>query len=351
MSIDLDPLFQPFELSPGLHLANRIVLAPCTRNRMDGDKGPTPGAATHYASRADAGLLITEATLISPGIQGYIDTPGCYSAEHVAAWERVTSAVHQAGGLVFLQLWHPGRMAHSHFAGRPPQAPSAVLDEAKRRQVGNLTLFNECPEAMDEAGIEAALEAYAQSTRLAMQAGFDGVEIHAANGYLPEQFWRQHTNRRDDDWGGDAERRARFTIEATRRVVDAAGPGRVGLRLSPAAYFSEIRRTEGDEDSLRIILDRVAEMALAYVHTGIVDDKVYDYLGATSTDWLRQHWSGTLIGNGAYTPAAAAESIRSGACDLMAFGRLFLANPDLVARLKSGAELKDYSRAVLDFFE
>jgi 2,4-dienoyl-CoA reductase-like NADH-dependent reductase (Old Yellow Enzyme family) len=351
MSIDLAPLFQPFELSPGLHLPNRIVLAPCTRNRMDGDKGPTAGAAAHYASRADAGLLIAEATLISEGIQGYIDTPGCYSAAHVVAWERVTSAVHLAGGRIFLQLWHPGRMSHSHFAGRPPQAPSAVLDEAKRRQVGNLTLFNECPEAMDEAGIEAALQAYAQSTRLALQAGFDGVEIHAANGYLPEQFWRQHTNLRDDDWGGDAARRARFTIEATRRVVAEAGPGRVGLRLSPAAYFSEIRRTDGDEDALQIVLEHVAEMAIAYVHTGIVDDKTYPYLGGTSTEWLRRHWPGTLIGNGAYTPQTAADSIRDNRCDLMAFGRLFLANPDLVARLKSGTQLAEYSRAVLDGFE
>ena len=351
MSIDLAPLFEPFELSRELHLANRIVLAPCTRNRMDADKGPTPGAAAHYASRADAGLLITEATLISDGIQGYLDTPGCYSAEHVVGWERVTRAVHEAGGRIFLQLWHLGRMSHSHFAGRPPQAPSAVLDEAKRRQVGDLTLYNERPEAMEEDGIEAALQAYAHSAGLAMEAGFDGVEIHAANGYLPEQFWRQHTNRRDDDWGGDAERRARFTIEATRRVVAAAGPGRVGLRLSPAAYFSEIRRTEGDEDSLRIILDQVAEMALAYVHTGIVEDKVYDYLNGTSTEWLRRHWSGVLIGNGSYSPAAAAECIQNKGCDLMAFGKLFLANPDLVARLKSGAELAEYSRAVLDLFE
>jgi 2,4-dienoyl-CoA reductase-like NADH-dependent reductase (Old Yellow Enzyme family) len=349
--MSLGPLFKPFELSAGVTLANRIVLAPCTRNRMDAEKGPSAGAAAHYASRADAGLLITEAVLIAPGIQGYIDTPGCYTDAHERGWARVTRAVHDAGGRIFLQLWHPGRMAHSHFAGQPPKAPSAVFDPNKRRQVGNLQLHHEPPEAMTKAEIEAALNAYADATSRAMAAGFDGVEIHGANGYLPEQFWRQHTNRRDDAWGGDAERRARFAIDVTRRVAAVAGPERTGLRVSPAAYFSEMRHTEDDEHALEIILREIATMGLAYVHTGIVDDIDYDYLGGTSGAWLRARWQGTLIGNGGYSPDEAAHLIHSGAADLVAFGRLFLANPDLVARLRDGAPLKEYSRAVLDDFK
>jgi N-ethylmaleimide reductase len=346
----LAPLFEPYDLSPDMRLPNRIVLAPCTRNRMDADKGPTVGAAGHYASRAEAGLLITEAVLIAPGIQGYIDTPGCYTDAQERSWSRVTRAVHDAGGRIFLQLWHPGRMAHSHFAGQSPKAPSAVFDPNKRRQVGNLQLYNEPPEAMSEAEIEAALNAYADATSRAMAAGFDGVEIHGANGYLPEQFWRQHTNRRDDDWGGDAERRARFAIEVTRRVAAVAGPERTGLRVSPAAYFSEMRHTEGDEEALEIVLGNIAEMGLAYIHTGIVDDVPYDYLGGTSTQWLRARWAGTLIGNGGYAPDAAADLVARGEAELVAFGRLFLANPDLVTRLRDRTPLKDYSRAVLDDF-
>ena len=350
MSERLRPLFQPFVLSSSLRLPNRVVLAPCTRNRVDVDMGPSEGAAEHYASRAEAGLLITEATLIAPGIQGYIDTPGCWSDAHERAWSNVVEAVHDAGGRIFLQLWHPGRMAHSHFAGRPPMAPSAVFDPAKRRQVGNLELYNEPPEAMSGEEIASAIDAYAASAGRAMAAGFDGVEIHGANGYLPEQFWRQHTNRRDDAWGGDAERRARFTIEVTRRIVAAAGAGRVGLRLSPAAYFSNMQHVEGDEQALEIILRETAALGIAYVHTGIVEDIVYDYLGGTSTEWLRARWPGALIGNGALSPEAAAAQIEDRKCDLVSFGRLFLANPDLVAKLRSGEPLAAYSRALLADF-
>ena len=346
----LAPLFRPCVLSADLTLPNRIVLAPCTRNRMDADKGPSAGAAAHYASRADAGLLITEAVLISPGIQGYIDTPGCYLDAHVRAWSGVTRAVHDAGGRIFLQLWHPGRMAHSHFAGQAPKAPSAVFDPSKRRQVGNLELYNEPPEQMTGAEIGAALDAYADAASRAMDAGFDGVEIHGANGYLPEQFWRQHTNRRDDAWGGAAQRRARITTEAAQRVAAAAGPHRVGLRLSPAAYFSEMRHTEGDEAALEIILRDVAELGICYVHTGIVEDVVYDYLGGTSGTWLRNRWPGTLVGNGGYSPDEAARAVAEQRADLIAFGRLFLANPDLVTRLRDGLPLREYSRAVLDDF-
>lgn len=347
----LAPLFEPYRLTPRLTLPNRILLAPCTRNRATADLGPTPGAVEHYASRAAAGLVVTEATLIARHVQGYLDTPGIFLPSHVEGWAKVAAGVHAAGGRIALQLWHPGRMAHSHFTGVRPHAPSAVLDPAPRRQVGNLQLFHEEPIAMTEADIAQAIEDYATAARRAVHgAGCDLVEIHAANGYLPEQFLRRHTNRRSDAWGGSAENRASFTVDIVAAIAAEVGYERIGLRLSPAAYFSEMRRSEGDEDAFIAVLEALAGRGLAYVHTGIVEDAAYDYLGGTSTAWLRRHWRGTLIANGGYTPQSAADGIAAGAFDLIAFGKLFLANPDLVAQLRDGRPLAEYSRALLDDF-
>ncbi len=347
----LASLFEPLELSPGVRLRNRIVLAPCTRNRATADLSPTPGAAGHYARRADAGLLITEATLISAGVQGFIDTPGIFLPSHVAAWATVAEAVHRRDGRIFLQLWHPGRMTHSHFAGMSPRAPSAVFDPGRRRQTRGLKLFHEAPLAMTHREIQAAIQAYRQAGLNAVEAGFDGVEIHGANGYLPEQFWRHHTNRRMDEWGGSARNRARFTLEVVRELADAIGAERVALRLSPAAYFSEMKYTEGDNEALEVILDSLKPVPIAYVHTGIVTDTPYEYLDGTSTDYLRRRWPGVLMGNGGYSPVEAARFVSEGTCELVAFGKLFLANPDLVDRLRRGDRLKAYSRAVLEDLE
>ena len=346
----LAPLFEPLRLNAALTLKNRIVLAPCTRNRATADLSPTEGALAHYASRADAGLLITEATLVCRETQGYRDTPGIYTDAHVRAWARVTDAVHQAGGLIFLQLWHTGRMAHSHYGGVQPVAPSAVFDAAARRQVGTLQLYNEAPRAMNEADIAEALAQYGTATRRAREAGFDGVEIHGANGYLPEQFLRLHTNRRDDAWGGAAKNRARFAVECFEACAREIGAQRTGIRLSPAAYFSEMVWTDGDNEALDIALQTIDAQRPAYIHTGIVEDAPVDYLGGTSSAYLRQRIVSPLIGNGGYEPADAARKIADGAFDLIAFGKLFLANADLVAKLRTGAPLKPYSRAVLDTF-
>ena len=346
---NLAPLFDTIRLG-SLDLPNRIALAPCTRNRATQDLAPTPGAVEHYASRADAGLLITEATLISEGIQGYLDTPGIFADSHVRAWAKVTDSVHSQGGRIFLQLWHLGRMAHSHFSGVAPLAPSAVLDPAQRRQVGNLDLQNETPEAMSEKQIVQALSDYRRAARLARQAGFDGVEIHAANGYLPEQFWRQHTNRRTDGWGGSVEKRARFTLETVASCARELPLSAIGVRLSPAAYFSEMQYSHGDNDALIAIVDALNKTDLAYLHTGIVEDTHYDYLGGTSSSFLRQHWKGVLIGNGAYSPQAAADAIRNETFDMISFGKIFLANHDLVSRLRDGRTPRPYSAKVRESF-
>lgn len=347
--LSLKPLFEPIKLG-GHVLPNRIALAPCTRNRATADLATTPGAIQHYASRADAGLLITEATLIADGIQGYLDTPGIFAPSHIRAWSKVTEAVHHNDGRIFLQLWHLGRMAHSHFTGVTPLAPSAVLDPARRRQVGDLDLQNEIPQAMSEKQITEALSAYRNASRFARQAGFDGVEIHGANGYLPEQFWRQHTNRRTDTWGGTAEKRARFTLEAVAQCLEELPASAIGLRLSPAAYFSDMRYTDGDNDALIVILDMLNNSGIGYIHTGIVDDRHYDYLGGTSSAFLRRHWTGVLIGNGAYSPELAAQAIEDGLFDMVSFGKIFLANPGLVSQLREGAKLKEYSTDIRKSF-
>ena len=343
-------LFEPCVLGGGLALRNRIVLAPCTRNRALDDLSPTPGAAEHYASRADAGLLITEATVIAPQAQGYYMTPGIFLDSHERAWAGVTDAVHRAGGLVFLQLWHTGRMAHSHWTGEQPQAPSAVLDPNVRRQAAGVVLHHEMPREMTERDIVHAIAQYRDASARARSAGFDGVEIHGANGYLPEQFLRAHTNRRTDAWGGSEARRARFTLEVVDACCEGFGSPGVGLRLSPAAYFSEMLWTPGDNETYSYLLAELGSRTLAYLHCGIVEDDAYDYLGCTSTEFLRQRWSGVLMGNGGFTPDAAAAHIAAGAFDLIAFGKLFLANPDLVAKIRDRGELQDYSRAVLDLF-
>jgi N-ethylmaleimide reductase len=347
---DLSTLFAPLGVGR-LTLPNRVLLAPCTRNRATADLGPTAGAITHYASRAAAGLLISEAVLIARHVQGYLDTPGIFLPSHVDGWARVAEAVHAKGGRIALQLWHPGRMAHSHFTGVAPEAPSAVLDAAERRQVGGFKLFHETPVAMSEADIARAIGDYAAAAKRAVvEAGHDMVEIHGANGYLPEQFLRLHTNRRTDQWGGSASNRARFTVQVVEAIAAEIGADRIGLRLSPAAYFSEMRQTPGDEDAFIAALEALAPVGLGYLHTGIVDDIAYDYLGGTSSAWLRRHWPGVLFGNGGYTPETAARAIEAGAFDAIAFGKLFLANPDLVERVRTGAPLVAYSRDVLSAF-
>ena len=346
-----DVLFEPLMLGGGLALRNRILLAPCTRNRALEDLSPTPGAARHYAIRADAGLLISEAVIIAPQAQGYYKTPGIFLDSHVRAWSAVADAVHRAGGMIFLQLWHTGRMAHSHWTGDQPQAPSAVFDPNVRRQVGGILLHHEMPRAMSERDIGAAIAEYGAAAARARSAGFDGIEIHGANGYLPEQFLRSHTNRRGDGWGGNAIGRSRFTLEVVDACSEAMGAGRVGLRLSAAAYFSEMQWTEGDNETYMVLLDALSSRTLAYVHSGVVDDDPYDYLGGTSTEFLRRYYRGVLVGNGGFTPDAAAQHIATGRFDLIAFGKLFLANPDLVTKIRDGSPLLPYSRDLLELLE
>jgi len=342
----LSELFAPIELGGGLRLPNRLIMAPCTRNRCQPDLSPPDDAIGHYAARADAGLIITEALLICAEAQAYIDTPGIFQDSHRQAWARVVDAVHDRGGRIFAQLWHTGRISHSWFTGTQPVAPSAVLDRVERRQQGVTGLFNEMPRALSDQEIGDLIEGFETSARLALAAGFDGVEVHGANGYLIEQFLRLHTNRRPDRWGGEPESRARFGIEVVRACVGVFGPGRVGLRLSPSAYFGDLRWRPGDNEAYEALLHAVEPMQLAYVHTGISEDRIDPGLGMGANAFLRANWPHALIANGGYSIDSAADALRRRQADMVSFGRLFLANPDLVSRVQAGLPPRPYSPAV-----
>lgn len=342
----MSALFTPISLGAGLVLPNRLVMAPCTRNRCEPDLSPPHDAIEHYAQRADAGLIITEAVLICAEAQGYIDTPGIFQERHRQAWARVVDAVHDRGGRIFAQLWHTGRISHSWFTGTQPVAPSAVLDRVERRQQGVSGLFHEQPRALSETEIKGLIDQFEHAARLAQAAGFDGVEIHGANGYLIEQFLRCHTNRRLDRWGGSPASRARFGIEVVHACLRVFGPGRVGLRLSPSAYFGDLLWSEGDNEAYIALLEALAPLKLGYVHTGINEDRLDPALGMSATAFLRAHWPHVVIANGGYSIESAGEALRSGQADLVSLGRLFLANPDLVRKAREGAPLCPYSPAV-----
>ena len=344
----VESLFTPFQLGPSMRLKNRIILAPCTRNRSELDFTPTRSAIRHYASRAAAGLLITEGVVVAQEARGGPALPGIYTQAHVDRWSEVTAAVHAKGGLIFSQLWHLGRMAHSFYSGTRALAPSAVLDDAPRHGERYYDFRHEMPVAMTDGQVRDAIAAFQMAARRAREAGFDGIELHAANGYLFDQFLKQHTNRRTDAWGGTAEKRARFLKEVFDACAAEIGAERIGVRLSPADYMSEMVHTDGDEDALRIALAHIERHKGAYVHTGAEDDVFCSYLGMTPTEFLRRNFAGTVIANGGYTPEAAAQGIEARKADLYSFGRLFLANPDLVEKLFAGEPLRPYARAVYD---
>ncbi len=332
-------LFDPVALGP-LALPNRIVMAPMTRNRASASHLPTPIMAAYYAQRAEAGLLITEGTAPTPSGCGYARIPGLWSEEQVAAWRVVTDAVHDRGGRIAVQLMHTGRVGHPD--NQPPGArllaPSAVpLDATVRTAAGPLP----CPTplAMTEAQIEAALDGFAQAARNARAAGFDLVELHGANGYLIEQFLAPCTNQRTDRWGGDLPGRARFAIEVARRVGEAIGADRVGMRLSPLGVVNRIRPWPGVPSDYAWLAEQLGGLDLATLH--LVDHR--DLGGAPVPSRvarkLRRAFSGAFILSGGYDRARADADLAADKGDLVAFGRAFLANPDLVERLRRDAPL------------
>ncbi|WP_225782067.1 alkene reductase [Xenophilus sp. Marseille-Q4582] len=349
-------LFDPVQAGD-LQLANRIVMAPLTRNRSP-NAIPRPITATYYAQRATAGLLITEATAISHQGQGYADVPGLYGTEQLDGWKRVTEAVHQAGGKIVTQLWHVGRVSHTDLQPDhgAPVAPSAIAAKTKTVLIKDgVPTFTETsmPRALDAAEIPGIVHDYAAAARNAVQtAGFDGVEIHAANGYLIDQFLKDGANQRTDDYGGSIENRARFLLEVTRAVVDAIGGGKVGIRLSPVTPANDIVDSH-PQPLFDYVVRQLAPLGLAYVHiiegaTGgprELEDRPFDY-DALKTAYRAAGGQAAWMVNNGYDQPLAETAVQEGD-DLVAFGRPFIANPDLVRRLREGAPWNALDKATL----
>jgi len=329
-------ILSPFKLGP-LHLPNRVVMAPMTRNRAGPGNAPGPLNATYYAQRASAALIVSEATQISPQGLGYPGTPGIHSAEQIAGWKGVTGAVHAAGGRMFLQLWHVGRVSHPSLQpdGALPVAPSAIAPAGQAMTLDGMKPFV-TPRALDTEEIAGIVEDYRRAARNARTAGFDGVELHGANGYLIDQFLRDGSNRRTDRYGGTAQNRARFLIEVMEALVAEWGAERVGVRLSPTNPFNDM----ADSNPAATFAAAVGELnrfGLAYLH--IVEPAAGDPLGKGEVPdirFFRARWRGALIGNKGYDLARANAAIGSGAADLVSFAVLFLANPDLPIRFHRG---------------
>ena len=337
-------LFDPVTAGD-LHLDNRIVMAPLTRNRAP-DAIPTPLMAEYYTQRASAGLLITEATAICHEGQGYADVPGLYGTEQLDGWKRVTQAVHHAGGKIVTQLWHVGRVSHvelqPHF--QKPVAPSAIRANTKtvllKDGVPTFVDTSE-PRALDSAEIPGIVQAYRHAAMNAISAGFDGVEIHAANGYLIDQFLKTGSNHRTDDYGGSIANRARLLLEVVAAVTDAIGGGRTGIRLSPVTPANDVVDTD-PQPLFEHVAQALGRYGLAYVHVIEGDtggprelaDRPFDY-AAFKTAYRQAGGTGAWMVNNGYDLPLAQQALEDGA-DLVAFGRPYIANPDLVARLKAG---------------
>ncbi len=343
-------LFTPLALGP-LVLPNRVVMAPLTRMRAGPGAVAGPTAPRYYAQRASAGLIIAEASQVSPQGQGYASTPGIHSEAQIAGWKAVTEAVHAAGGLIFLQLWHVGRISHSSVRpdGSLPVAPSAVKPEGRTPNAAGQPVDFEVPRALDLAELPALVETYAQAARNAMAAGFDGVEIHGANGYLLEQFLNDQTNLRTDAYGGSIANRARLLLEVVDAVTAVWGSDRVGLRLSPFGTANGI--SESDPIAVHsYVIPEVSRRKLAYLHlieprasgTGKADVDFADRPSAAKL--FRDVYDGVLMAAGNFTAESANAALDEGWADVIAFGRHFISNPDLPNRIRTGAALTPYNR-------
>ena len=333
-------LFDPVQLGP-YRLANRIVMAPLTRSRADDAGVPGELQATYYAQRASAGLIIAEATNITAQGKGYIRTPGIWSPEQVDGWKLTTKAVHDKGGRIYLQLWHVGRVSHPDLqpGGALPVAPSAV--RAENQQAYTYEGFKplETPRALETDEIAGIVADYAHAAKCAMEAGFDGVEIHAANGYLLQQFLSDKTNKRTDRYGGSIENRTRIVVEVVDAVTKVWGGDRVGIRLSPLTKFADISDSNPEPVYLSLI-EQINPYNLAYIHVIEGDTGGERHpAGGFDLQKLRRAFNGLYMANNNYTLELAIEAREKNLADLICFGRPFISNPDLVARLRSGAAL------------
>ena len=336
------PQPQPLLATPlrlgALEIPNRVVMAPLTRCRAGAGRVPTDLMATYYAQRASAGLILTEATSVTPMGVGYADTPGIWNDAQEAAWARITTAVHSAGGRIFLQLWHVGRISDPHYLdGQQPVAPSAIAPAGHVSGIRPMKPF-ETPRALETAEIAEVVEAYRQGAERAKRAGFDGVEIHGANGYLIDQFLADNSNRRTDEYGGSIENRTRFLLEVTDAVTGVWGADRVGVHLSPRGGFNDIH----DSAPAQTYVHAAAELG----RRGVAFLFVRESLDAPRVaPAMKAAFDGPFILNDQLDPDQGGELISSGAADAVSWGRLFIANPDLAERLIQGAPLNEPNEA------
>lgn len=339
-------LFSPVKLGR-YELPNRIVMAPLTRNRAGVGNVPTPVNAEYYAQRASAGLIITEASQVSPQGMGNPQTPGIYSKEQVEGWRLVTDAVHERGGRIFLQLWHVGRISHPSLQpdGALPVAPSAIAPEGNAATYEGEQPFV-TPRALETEEIPGIIEQYRQGAQNALAAGFDGVEIHSANGYLLDQFLHNGSNQRTDQYGGSIENRARLLMEVTEAVTSVCGADRVGVRLSPSSTFNSMYDSN-PEALFSYVANALDRFGLAYLH--IVEPRVDGnvMLGRVlgfPASYFRPIFHGTIITAGGYDRDSGNAVLAAGDADLVAYGRLFIANPDLPKRFALNAPLNTPDR-------
>ena len=337
MALDL---FSPVKLG-SIQMSNRIVMAPLTRNRAGADGVPQPINVTYYEQRASAGLIVTEATPISVMAHGYPALPGIYTDAQVAGWKKVTDAVHAKGGKIVIQLWHVGRISHPSLlpAGELPVAPSAIKPAGQAFTYQGLVDYVE-PRALAQSELPGIIADYVHATKAALAAGFDGVEIHAANGYLLDQFLRDGTNQRTDQYGGSVENRARLLLEVTKAVVDVAGGDKVGVRLSPVNPFNDMHDSN-PQALFSYVAEALNQFNLAYLH--VVEGGVHGGGKSDPFDFasLRKLFKGSYMANLAYDKARGNAVIANGHADVVAYGVPFIANPDLVERFKLDAPLNE----------
>ncbi len=330
-----------------IQVKNRVFMAPLTRNRAHGDGTPHEMAVKYYTQRASAGLIVTEGAQISPEGQGYINTPGIYNEKQKQAWAKINRSVHAEGGKMVVQLWHVGRISHNSLLpeGSQPVAPSAIqatADTFTDKGVENASP----PKALDSDSIKGVIADYVQASRLAIEAGFDGVEVHAANGYLLNQFISAHTNVREDEYGGSPENRARLLLEVVDAIAAEVGIGRVGVRVSPTGTFNDFADLDAAEN-YRHIYKELGNRNLAYLH--VVESFPGHPVSASEEKLLsklRRGFSGNYIANGNYDKASASEILEKGSF-AVSFGRPYIANPDLVERLRGDAKLNEVDEATL----
>jgi N-ethylmaleimide reductase len=335
-----NPLLEPYQLGR-LKLNNRLVMSPLTRRRAGKCGVPGEMNALYYAQRASAGLIIAEASQISPQGVGYMNTPGIHSDEQVEGWKIVTNAVHEKGGLIFLQLWHVGRVSHSLLQpdNMLPVSASAISGgDFITTPRGKMPM--EVPRPLELSEISGIVEDYRKAASNAIEAGFDGVEIHAANSYLLDQFMHSSSNDRTDIYGGSIENRCRFTLEVTDAICNEIGSEKTGIRLSP----SNIRYGMDDENPAELfgyVIRELNKRNLSYLHLveSMASLEGHPHMIPQVAKHFRSHYSGTLITAGNYTPESGREALGNGIADLVAFGRLFIANPDLPERIASNAPL------------